>query len=813
MHTSTKALVLSVIVVLGLGMTMPRDGTFGTFLERYFLVAPFDACQHTTVTIPAQPVSLNIATAAVGSTVMTLAINCTLAVTANLSVPTTLTLDIPRRGMLDVQTGVTLTLPCDNILAQDYQIFTGSGTVVCSDAPPALRIAWFSNSTDDSVQMQTAINALVNGGMLLAARKTYSLVEKTSGTDKFAVKINKSNITLDCQGATLQRSVASAYALFFLGEPDSDSNQVSYITLTRCLFHGSDIRHALSGGAPKDYRTILQLRNTRHVTIKQSRFDNVDSSILYADSPLANTITYNANLDFVHNKVFCNAHAVAQRALIHALYLGGVDNVTVSNNYVLWCDDFVASDGTFNLLNDPDGSTYTHATLGAVPRSGRVMVIANNEIYNSSEHAIYANSMDVTVTGNTITTVTPSICLSNIKFAARGLSISGNILKGRNGVVTLQNVAQNVAIVGNSITGLFSLDGGAVALEMVDASAYIANRPYLSGFLPAVNVKIANNSFSYEGTAPSSIDNVNTSRAVRVRTSVPGGDPNFDVAGNQYQIIGLSVTENDMSNFTHAITFIGGGYMQHITVTNNSFFGWPLSVLEVNHTDGMLPMVSQYVISVDNAFALQNKMIFSNNSIYGYQAVFGKLPDTGALSFVYPPMMFNGNKLNHVNAFDNGTYRLYGSIAELVASSNAYFYYYGPYLEQNAVLRSSHGGTYTERCQEETLSIGSGVTTKATTILLLGNQSTLAVPVRVVTQPGGTVTMTVKATTTGNFFQNGASVSTVAGTRDTGMKGVPYNYAGVADQTVTLTFDVPTTDALGVVRVGICGVESRAAGD
>jgi hypothetical protein len=123
-------------------------------------------------------------------------------------------------------------------------------------------------------------------------------------------------------------------------------------------------------------------------------------------------------------------------------------------------------------------------------------------------------------------------------------------------------------------------------------------------------------------------------------------------------------------------------------------------------------------------------------------------------------------------------------------------------------LSAGSGHAYDRKCDTELLSVGSGVSTKASTITIPADARVQAVPVRVITQPGGTTTTTVTATTSGTAFQKGASISTVAGTTDPGTKNTEANYNGVAAQTVTLTFDAPTTDALGSIRLDICHVSS-----
>ena len=118
-------------------------------------------------------------------------------------------------------------------------------------------------------------------------------------------------------------------------------------------------------------------------------------------------------------------------------------------------------------------------------------------------------------------------------------------------------------------------------------------------------------------------------------------------------------------------------------------------------------------------------------------------------------------------------------------------------------MSGANGQKYLQGRLTELVAVGSGISTKATTIQIPADAVVYAVPVRVKTQPGGTATMTVTATTSGTAFQKGANISTATGTTDVGNKNTPVNYNSVAAQTITFTFDAPTTDALGEIRVDI----------
>lgn len=114
---------------------------------------------------------------------------------------------------------------------------------------------------------------------------------------------------------------------------------------------------------------------------------------------------------------------------------------------------------------------------------------------------------------------------------------------------------------------------------------------------------------------------------------------------------------------------------------------------------------------------------------------------------------------------------------------------------------TNNAGVSINHCSE-LVSVGSGTATAVTsTCQIPADAIVIAVPVRVNVAPGGTTTMVVTATTSGTEFQKGASISSAVSTTDPGTKNTPINYNGVAAQTITLTFDAPTSDALGRVRV------------
>ena len=614
---------------------------------------------------------------------VTITVSSRMHVRSSVTVSTNIVLAVSRGGTMVVDSGITLTLPCDNIEAGNYRIFMESGTVTCSDVPSALRIAWFDSTTDESVQIQEAIDALPSGGGRIVGERfaTYSLVEKTGGgTDQFAVQINNNKITLDCNDSTIKRSAASAYSTLFIGVPDSNSIQIDGVKIENCIFDGDDILHSVAGSSPLDFRSQIMLRNTRNTTIRHNKFEDVDSSAIYAMSPLnavaGNLISvFNEKVKIHDNTFECTEHSIAGRALIHAVHIAEINGAIVENNHFEWCDVAVVGGGTYEDAFDIDGSTYTHAVLGAgTSRAGRGWVVNDNTIYNSSEHALYLSGMGMAVQGNTVWTGNPSICIGDIKFDGQELTISGNVVTARTSTITLDGLVKNVAITGNALTSLQAGPAGSIGVEVHGVSAFIDARPFLTTFMQWRNISITGNSIAYAGNTPSSGTDNDVSIGIRIFTD--SSDANYQSAGNQHQLVGLNITGNTFYHQTHTIAILGI-LAKGIAVTGNTFWGQPLPVTEANHTDNTDALVSQYVITVNNLSSMQDRLLFSNNYVYGFEALFGLLPDQSALINLYPPNVFTGNIIVHVDAFDNSNFRAYRQEATLIASGNSFQSFFG----------------------------------------------------------------------------------------------------------------------------------------
>lgn len=527
---------------------------------------------------------------------------------------------------------------------------------------------------DDTAAIQAAVTAAaVSGGTVrFGAGLTYLVSNQGGGTDQYAIAIT-SNVHIDLNGATIARTSAAAFAPFLIGTPDSNAAPASNVRIFGGTMQGNSILHASSGSQPNDYRTMIQLRNASQVQIHDVRFTNVDSSSIYCMGPTTgDTTTYNSLLSVEDCDFYAASHAIANRALIHAIVCSEVNNFTSVGNTFSWCDDAISGVSTVEAVTDASNSTWTHGSLGSVPRSGRNWTITGNTCYNSSEHALYLGGVGMTITGNTILTDTPSICISDLKVEGLSMNISGNAVTARDTCMNIGVGSNDVTVTGNVFTQMQVSAAGAISCDYDTISAYIDARAWKTFYYALHNLTITGNTVHYVGSQPSVADNDNCTVGVRVFTGT--SDANYQTAGREYQIENVIISGNTFSGYTHAVRLIGI-LLDSLNVTGNTFRGYPLAVLETNY-NGTQTLVSKYVIAVDNASALQYKSTLTGNMIYGYMGLFGRMPDTGALTNAYPANVCTGNQITYTDDLDNGEFRAYDSTDNNLCESNTGYKFY-----------------------------------------------------------------------------------------------------------------------------------------
>ena len=149
-------------------------------------------------------------------------------------------------------------------------------------------------TTDDTTAIQAAIDAVTSGGVVYFPAGTYRIARTTGTDDRWGVKITNSNVTLHGDHATLRRfdtdisTYALSYPLIFVGTPDSNSaDATENVIFDGLTFEGEDVRHAISGGSPMDYRCAIMFKNTSDTTIKNCTFTKIDSSAVFYQKPAA----------------------------------------------------------------------------------------------------------------------------------------------------------------------------------------------------------------------------------------------------------------------------------------------------------------------------------------------------------------------------------------------------------------------------------------------------------------------------------------------------------------------------------------------
>lgn len=121
-------------------------------------------------------------------------------------------------------------------------------------------------------------------------------------------------------------------------------------------------------------------------------------------------------------------------------------------------------------------------------------------------------------------------------------------------------------------------------------------------------------------------------------------------------------------------------------------------------------------------------------------------------------------------------------------------------LITSVLIEGAHGEALTLQEMTEQTAVASGVQTQDTTATVPAGAVVFGASVRVLTQPGGTGTMSVRGAVSGHQF-NGDDVATTAGSTDSGIVGCPLPV--LTAESLTYTFDVPTTDAAGQIRCAV----------
>lgn len=518
-------------------------------------------------------------------------------------------------------------------------------------------------TTNDTTAIQAAIDAVTSGGVVYFPAGTYRIARTAGTDDRWGVKITNSNVTLRGDHAVLRRfdtdisTYANSYPLIFVGTPDNDSaSATENITIEGLEFVGEDTRHAISGSAPMDYRCAIMFKNTKKTKVQNCEFNTIDSSAIYYQSPVSynyvNSRYINTTKNYQSHITNCffyaNSHTTAGRALLHAINSSGLDYFVVDQCYAEWCDNFIAGSGTYDDIDDVETDTYTPTvagwTFGAVKRCGRGWVVSNNTIINSSEHAVYLEGMDASVTGNNLRAENTTYCLGDIKIRSRNVAITGNTVHAGGTCISINELSYQVTVANNTCyMQNTTTSGGAIDVNSDGIKAYIdARSDFHTTYEPMDNIAVTGNSIYFPETATTGVSHV----GIRLYSD------NVDASFPEGNLRNITVSGNSINNHRIGIYTIGTG-LKNVLVEGNSFNA---KTFTSSGFSGGTTLNTYATLMTNRSSSDVNIQVrFTNNTVYGSEHLFAT--DNGAGTSVHIPWQLNANSLNYIKNFKTSDMR------------------------------------------------------------------------------------------------------------------------------------------------------------
>jgi hypothetical protein len=537
-------------------------------------------------------------------------------------------------------------------------------------------------TTNDTVAIQAAIDSLTaTGGVLYFPFGTYKIARTVGTNDHWGIKVTGSNITLIGDGAFLARfnadisTYALAYPLLFIGTPDSNvASATQNVRVTGITFVGNNTQHTISGSSINDFRCGVYMKNTKNTIVQDCVFTAIDSEAIYYQSPVSydytNSVYYNTTKNYNSRITNCqflaNAHSTVDRALIHAIEAGGIDYLSIENNYFEWCDDCFSAETTYNIASQIETNLYTPSasgwSLGDVKRSGRGHNIIGNTMINSSEHCVYAASMDVVVSGNNCRIENATICQGDIKIRAKYATVTGNTIVARLSCVTIGEPSFDVAVTSNTLTPISEGAGGAVQIQSIDLSSYIYNRyPYLT-YIPMQNFTINGNTIDFPSAAASNIVNA---VAVRLYAS-SSSDTNFPNG----TLLSTTISNNVINDHTIGIYLIGSlSNIKYVNVTGNTFYG--KSYAGSFNTSATMNTYATIAANYSDT-EVMSAVNFTSNIVTITKYLVAT--NTGGGSLVYGPNQIQTNELRYVQNYGSADMRAPANDLTQFCNNNGYFF-------------------------------------------------------------------------------------------------------------------------------------------
>jgi hypothetical protein len=514
-------------------------------------------------------------------------------------------------------------------------------------------------STNDTVAVQAAIDSLAaTGGTVFFPTGTYRIARNIGTNDRWGVKVVNNNITLAGagNGSKLRRfntdisTYALAYPIVFVGTPDSDvAAATENVTVRDLQFIGENVQHSIGGSVIHDFRNAIEAKNTKNLVVQNNLFTNIDSAVIYYQKPIetdyANSQNYNKtknyNTKFIDNTCIAVAHAILSRNVIHAVVWSGVDFCEVSGNYFEWCDDCVAGEGTFTLPTQVETDTWT-SVIGAVKRCGRGWQFNNNNVYNSSEHAVYAAGIDVDICNNYFYTDAPTICAYDVvKIRSRNVQITGNVFANYAAAIAIVVPSFEVNVVGNTIyapeTIALLSSTAVIAVDSDGLENYYPPRPWFNTSDSMRNISVRGNTIQFP-TTPASTGLYQI--AFRIYTS--GASTLFPL----FELQNITFSENNVCDHKIGV-FVINQLVRNINISNNSFMA--KSFNETGFSGSTVMATYATLVINDQSTFVGQQIKFNNNMVRGSTYLFSTY--TGAGTTVQTPAMVTGNKFDYIKTF------------------------------------------------------------------------------------------------------------------------------------------------------------------
>lgn len=483
-----------------------------------------------------QYASLNAAITAIGSTETTLKVTSDIAMTGNVTVPTTCSLSVENKAIIDCA-GYTLTLAGPFIAerCQCFDVSDAGGMVVFNQNSVASLFPewWVDDGTNIQIALDSAKNSTV--GTVSLADKTYNVINAPlrigSNCSIIGCGIRLSIINLLIGGTVdtnyLRAVITNADYPYIEGQTNNQS-----VRLVDCHAMDSNINITLQGFSINGNRASfagtwgISFWSVTDVVINNVEVYGTSSQgivITGATRPsVTNCIVHDITADGIHfQDVFdgvisgCRVYEIGDYGIeVGSGYLRGNDSIstgftTVSNNTVYKCNNYgIALRGLTGGVSDTDGDPYNPnnkpliqtAIVGNTIRdctggggnSGGVQsaiglqeiiygcVVSSNTIYNSGAYGVLCTGY-----GTTICTISNNIIS---KSGISGIYSADGSLEP---IITGNQISESAA---EGIKGTF-------AYGVISNNVFIGNNTgqtqglALMNFLNSNYMKIAHNVF------------------------------------------------------------------------------------------------------------------------------------------------------------------------------------------------------------------------------------------------------------------------------------------------------------------------------